>query len=710
MKREHLCALAVLFALAPSPAPAAGLSDVETFLGETAFDEAQVSPDGSRLAFLARRNDFEHDREVFTLWTIDLSRPGARPVRIAEPVGCSGLRWSPDGRAVTFLAAPDPEAGAQLFLLAPDAGAAPRRLTDPARFAEGIDLYEWLPDGSGLVLAAAESPDPASTAARKRQRDFYGDVRRLPGPPPPSAALFRLALADGRVERLAPAPFEAPESLSVSPDGRRLAVTGGGLQQTVETAEVALLPLDSGKAGGEPGRSRNLTIEEGPVWAGGALFVAGNGDEKEGRYTATEARMYRVDGGDALRLARVAPELPGYLDQMVPLADGSLLAVTTVSTGTRVSRVEPASGRARTLREQRGWISNLSASRDGGRIAFAAGDAHHFAEIYVAEGVDGVATARPVTDFNAALSRGPLPEIETVSWDGADGVSVEGVLFWPPGRKGEKGLPLVVDLHGGPFGAARTEALDLYGSYTSYPALLAARGFLVLNPNYRGSAGRGDEFARGIEGHPCSVPSEDVVRGVESLAARGWADRGRVGLIGYSGGGSLSKCLIGRTDLFRAACTGSGVWDSMLTFGTLRGRMWAETFYGGKAPWEDFERWWNESPVSSLGRVRTPTLIVSGELDGGSPAQSAEMYHDLVWRGVPAEYLVFPGERHVFSKPSHKRTKIRAELSWLEHYLLGKPRAELSDPTVRSTPPASAPGTGPDGAASPAPPRTSRNR
>ncbi|HEY2295660.1 MAG TPA: alpha/beta fold hydrolase, partial [Thermoanaerobaculia bacterium] len=121
----------------------------------------------------------------------------------------------------------------------------------------------------------------------------------------------------------------------------------------------------------------------------------------------------------------------------------------------------------------------------------------------------------------------------------------------------------------------------------------------------------------------------------------------------------------------------AGVWDHLALFGTVRGGFWAEAFYGGKTPWEDFELWWNESPLGALGRARTPTLIVAGERDGTAPAQATEMYHDLVWRGVPAELLVFPGEGHIFNRPSHKRTKIRAELSWLEHYLLGKPRAEL---------------------------------
>src|SRR5260370_4936905 len=279
---------------------------------------------------------------------------------------------------------------------------------------------------------------------------------------------------------------------------------------------------------------------------GERLFASGMGEDREGRYTATELRLYRVDapavtaGGD-LRLLRVAPSLAGSVGEMVPLADGSLLTVTTVSTRMQISLVDAASGAVGTLRDQRGWIANLSAARTGERIAFAAGDAHRFAEIYVANTRDGVAGARPVTDFNAALTRGPLPDVETVSWDGGDGVAVEGGLFWPPGRKGERGLPLVVDLHGGPFGVARMEAVDLFGAYTSYPALLAARGFLALHPNYPGTGSPGVAFTRGIEGHRCSRPSLDVIRGVASLVARGWADRERVRLIGYSGGRRLSK-------------------------------------------------------------------------------------------------------------------------------------------------------------------------
>jgi len=682
-----LAALALVLLFSLAPAARADLGDVDTSLGEVVFDDVQVSPDGSRLAFITRRNDFAQDREVCSVWRLDLSRPAgsdaARPVRLVEGGIYSSLRWSPDGRVLSFLSAADPAEALQLVLLEPEPGAAPRRVTDPARFENGIDLYDWLPDGSGLIFVATEPPVEAAAAQRKQQ-ELYGDVRRLPGPAA-QPAFYKVTLAGLRenrtdrtdpsdqISRITDVPFELPQSLAVSPDGWWLAAAGSAATQSTESSEVLLLPLGPQAVG--PQRTSNRTWEESIAWVGKDLFAVGSGEEREGHIVSTEGRLYRLDGS---RLTRISPELEGYVKQLVPLSDGSLLVTADVSTRMRVSRVEPGSGKVRALLDQRGTISSLSASRDGAVIAFVAAGPTGFPEIHVAQGQDGpgdLEGARPVTDLNAALTRGPLPEVETVSWDDGEGSTVEGVLYWPPGRKGEKNLPLIVDLHGGPFSVARTESVSLQGAFHSFPAVLAARGFLVLNPNYRGSAGRGDAFAQGIEGSFCSRPSQDVILGVESLIARGWADRQRLGLMGYSGGGSLSKCLLGRTDLFRAASTGSGAWNNLWVFSSIRGEMWSESFFRGTTPWTDFELWWRESPASGLERIRTPTLIISGERDGDAPRQADELYRGLRARGVPVEYLTFPGEGHVFNRPSHKRTKMRAEIAWFEHYLLGKPRA-----------------------------------
>jgi dipeptidyl aminopeptidase/acylaminoacyl peptidase len=651
-------------------ARAADLANVRDFVDETQFQEIQISPDGTHLAFITRTNDWQHDRPADTLWAVDLGRAGglpSAPIAIGELTAASSLRWSPDGRLLTFIAM-NAKDGIQVFSLAITPAATPQRITRVEDFPRGVDLYEWLPDGSGLIIES-DAPSEDELAAAEALRLKQGDVRRLPAPQP-HPMLFRITLADHHIEPLGPAPFLLPAGLAISPDGRRLALVGGGLRETSDDTDVALLSLAPPMTPAQTSHDR--VFEDRVLWSEENLYATGMGEERNGRYTATENRLYRVGDQGTFQASPFSPAPEGGIDDIIALEHGRFLIASLRSTHMTVSVVDPAAKTSAVVHETRGWIHDLSASSTG-RVAFAAGDARHFGDLYVAESPDRMGAARQVTHFNEALAAGPIPTMETVTWTATDGVAVEGVLFWPPGHPERRNLPLIIDLHGGPFGAARTEALGLFGSFMSYPALLAARGYLVLNVNYRGSAGRGDAFVRGIEGHLCSVPADDVVRGVEDLVRRGWADRTRVGAIGYSGGGTLTKCLAGRSQAFAAIVTGAGVWDEIALFGSRRGQSRAETFFDGKPPLDDAERWGRESARGALATVKTPTLIVAGEQDGGAPAQATEMYYDLLWRGVPTELLLFPDESHIFGRPSHRVAKIEAELAWFEKYLRDAP-------------------------------------
>jgi dipeptidyl aminopeptidase/acylaminoacyl peptidase len=278
-----------------------------------------------------------------------------------------------------------------------------------------------------------------------------------------------------------------------------------------------------------------------------------------------------------------------------------------------------------------------------------------------------------VTSLNAAIESLPKPEVETIRWTNGQGDTIEGVLYWPPGRRGGKNLPFVQRMHGGPW-LASTEALITSASrFMYYAPLLATRGYLVLETNYRGSTGRGDEFLHAIEGYGCSRPSVDILTGVDYVIERGWVDSTRMGVSGWSYGGILTNCLIGRTTRFRAAASGAGDWNETSAFGTGDTFYWYHVMNGGKPPWENLEQYWTESGISTSGRVRTPTIFTHGDADRVVPtSQGYEGYRSLVWLGVPTELLIFPDEGHVFRKPSHKRTKVMAELAWFDKYLLGK--------------------------------------
>jgi len=312
--------------------------------------------------------------------------------------------------------------------------------------------------------------------------------------------------------------------------------------------------------------------------------------------------------------------------------------------------------------------------REGG-VAFARSTAESFDEIWWSPDPDDPGSARPVTDFNAELTAEAAPVVEPFSWTNSDGQTIEGVLYWPPGEHRSQGLPLMVDIHGGPW-SARTAALAATGGgWAYYPALLASRGYLVLEPNYRGGTGRGVEFLRAIEGYSCSRPADDVLTGVDALVEDGWADPDRMGVMGYSYGGLMTNCLIGRTSRFRVAASGAGLWNDASYFGSSDNFAQTDIRYDGLAPWEDPERFWDESPISRAGNIDTPTLIVFGGADRRVPVeQGLELYRALEYRGVPAELLVFPGQAHGFTRPEYKLKKVQAELAWIDRYMKGTTR------------------------------------
>jgi dipeptidyl aminopeptidase/acylaminoacyl peptidase len=198
-----------------------------------------------------------------------------------------------------------------------------------------------------------------------------------------------------------------------------------------------------------------------------------------------------------------------------------------------------------------------------------------------------------------------------------------------------------------------------------------------LEPNYRGGTGRGDSFLRSINGYASSRPTTDVLKGVDYLIAQGWADQNRMGVMGYSYGGILTNYIITQTNRFHVACSGAGVWNWISDFGTSIYGFFDE-FWFDKTPWENFPNYWNESAISGAGKIQTPTLITDGEADRVcATSQSYELYRALVRQGVSTEFLVFPGEEHIFQKPSHKLTKVKAEIAWLDHYLLGTPLPDI---------------------------------
>lgn len=289
-----------------------------------------------------------------------------------------------------------------------------------------------------------------------------------------------------------------------------------------------------------------------------------------------------------------------------------------------------------------------------------------FADVYVG-GAKG--DLKQVTNVNPQVESWKLPQVSVVSWPGAGGQTVEGILELPPDYKKGDRVPLVVEIHGGP-----TTATYFKLQYWIYGrTLLPARGYAVLCPNYRGSTGYGDKFTTDLIGRENNLDVEDILKGVDALVARGIADPDRLAVSGWSNGGYLTNCILTKTPRFKAAISGAGIVDAIMEWGSNDEPAYSMVFKQG-LPWQSPEKYHRASSTYQLDKIRTPTLIhVGANDDRCPPGQSRMLYRALKeYVNVPTELIVYPGEGHGISKYRNRQAKLEWDLAWLDRYVLGK--------------------------------------
>jgi dipeptidyl aminopeptidase/acylaminoacyl peptidase len=301
--------------------------------------------------------------------------------------------------------------------------------------------------------------------------------------------------------------------------------------------------------------------------------------------------------------------------------------------------------------------------------------------------VSALNEAKAVTAFNPVFEERAQVEWKPYRWKAADGTEVEGVLIYPPksndappksndsppnsndaprGRDGEKPLPMLTLIHGGPADADG----DRFGAdWYDWATLAAANGWLVFRPNYRGSSGYGDEFMLGIQPHIVSAPGNDILSGVDALVKDGIADPEHLTIGGYSYGGYMTNWLITQTTRFKAAVTGAGAVEHAANWGN-DDLTWDDAWYLMGTPWEKPELYQSEAALFQMNKVTTPTHIVGGNADNRvSYFEQVLLERALERLKVPHTLLVFPGENHPLDKnPWHGYIKVRDELKWLQRY------------------------------------------
>ncbi|HKQ97850.1 MAG TPA: prolyl oligopeptidase family serine peptidase, partial [Candidatus Polarisedimenticolia bacterium] len=422
-----------------------------------------------------------------------------------------------------------------------------------------------------------------------------------------------------------------------SPDGRRLAFVAQPTPEAdaSEEATIRILDLPTGGLTEVPGSRRGAT----PVWgrggSDGVLFFTRPFDGAGW----SRADLFSWGAGDGATPRDRSAALDRDIEQIVVAPDGAIEATWSRGANTELGRLD-ASGLRTVFRP--GYPISAVASSGDGRV-FVRGDRPD--EIWFAEGRNA---ARPITRLNADRAAAiDLPRIEAVRWNSGPW-EVEGVLTRAAAATGAGARPLLVRPHGGP----RAHTL---GEFSPQNAWFAALGYLVLEPNFRGSTGYGDRFAKANAGDWGRGPFADVMAGVEALIAAGDADPRRLYLFGWSYGGIMANWAATHSDRFRAIVSGAGVADLRMQYILSDARRWRFDYFGG-SPFlpEHLPTYWANSPVTAVAKPATPVLFIQGEADRRCPLPQALMMHRaLLDAGGTSTLVIYPREGHLFREPAH---------------------------------------------------------
>jgi dipeptidyl aminopeptidase/acylaminoacyl peptidase len=636
-------------------------------------NDPQVSPDGARVAYVRSTMDIMTDSTRRTIWVVDVDGDNHRPL-VSGAGNVSSPRWSPSGDRLAYLS--NTEGKTQLFVQWLDGGETAKVTT----LAESPRSIVWSPDGKHIAftrfvpappLTLAEMPakpkgakwaEPATVVDRMTFRfdgggylptgnqqvfvvpadggtprqmtsgdyPISGSVSWMPDSQsiifssnrredveyhPRQNDLYAASLATGELTQMI--DHAGPESdPAVSPDGRFLAYTSAAdTRQGYNRADLRVMDLASGE-------SRSLTAD----LDRSVSDIQWSADSKSVWIRYNDLGMGRI--------AKV--DLKGNLRQADIVLGGTALG--------------------------RPYTSGTFSVGGEGRIAYTLGRDDRPADLAL---MRSGKQPLQLTDLNSDLmGQREMSRVERMVWPSShDGLEIEGWVMKPPGFDPEKQYPMILEIHGGPHSA--------YGpNYSTEAQLFTAAGYVVFYTNPRGSSSYGEKFANEIDLAYPGYDYDDLISGVDALIDKGYVDSEQLFVTGGSGGGVLTAWIVGKTDRFRAAVVAKPVinWVSFVLTADLN-YFFATTWFDA-APWEDYESYWKRSPLSLVGNVSTPTMLLTGEEDYRTPMSETEQYYQaLKHRGIDTLMVRIPGASHsIYARPSNLIAKVNNILAWFERY------------------------------------------
>lgn len=679
------------------------------------------SPDGRWLLYTMSFPDWKEARRQTDIFLVSTATGVAstRQLTFTKEKNEAQPTWSRDGSFFVFASNRDAPANAsqrsQLFIMRPDGGEG-RRITDAAegvstfdfdqsgrwlvyrsgkageeqlyalpvagidsatpvqwtRHATGVGLWRWAPDGSRIYFVSADTVDKDEKL--RMEKRFNVAIRNMETP---RSSLWAVDVATRRATRLTRDTSIVVGNFNVSDDGKWIGFTGTSADRYLRNITEQGINADQYLLETATGHIERLTnnkeVGESLVrFSPDSRWVAFSASDDLTRYNMKNQRVYlrRVDdrGGQWRKLGQ---SFDGDVGVDFWSADGKTIYFNEGLKATnQLFALDIAANTVRPVTSERASV-RVTEDADTKRLLITYSDPKTPNTIYMVSSINDVAQRgawKQLTDANPQVRSFALGEETEITWRSSDGKMVGGVLTKPVGYVPGRRYPLVVSIHGGP------AAADVLG-FSNTAQVYAGAGYAVLRPNYRGSTNYGEAHKTAIVGNYFQLGYDDIMTGVDHLIAQGIVDSTKMGVFGWSAGGHWSNWILTHTNRFKAISSGAGTsnWISMYAQSDVQRNR--QHYLGDKLPYDDFDAYWNQSPLKYIKNAKTPTMIhvVKGDPRVPSP-QSEELHMALKRLGVPTELYVYPGESHGIPDPRNQLVKAVAEMAWMDYYVRGQGR------------------------------------
>jgi dipeptidyl aminopeptidase/acylaminoacyl peptidase len=611
-----------------------------------------LSPDGSRVAYVVREANWDENAFETEVWLADAG--GGEPRRLTNAKKSSDApAFSPDGKRLAF--ASDRGDKRQIYLIDPRGGEA-EVLTEAE---EGVQDFAWSKDGKRIAFKAQ---DPKSEALKEREKkqgeyEVVGQDRRM-------VQLHVIDVATKKARRLTEGAFSV-FGFDWSPDGSEIVFDHAPSQDPGDggNADLSIVEVETGKL-------RPLVTQAGPDTN---PRFSPDGTQVAFESAMARERFYYTNGYVAVvpRAGGTPTSLTPSFDEDASLAGWGPNGIwfgAGQKTEAGLFRLDPATKAfARVALESTPVGFGFSFDRGFEHVAYVGSSPTAYPEACLAATRGGAVTR--LSRLAEQLQGFTLGTSEVVSWKSRDGTPIEGVLRKPAGYAPGQKRPLLVLVHGGPTGTSRPTLVG--GTYVYPVEPFLAKGALILDPNYRGSAGYGEAFRSRNVRNLGVGDAWDVLAGVDQLVKQGLVDPARVGVMGWSQGGYISAFLATHDAArFRAVSVGAGI-SNWVTYYVNTDIHPFTRQYLAATPWDDMEIYRKTSPMTYIKSARVPVLIQHGDGDKRVPLPNAyELYQGLVDQGVKAKLVVFKGFGHGLNKPKAVRTALEQNLEWFSEHVL----------------------------------------